>query len=298
MNRLFKISMPLLLALVVLLAVGCAASDNVAPMPPSISRTVPAPAPVPLAPAMEKGTTGTAVYQGGDASSALPDSDRKIIRTGQITLEVAVIGKAMDEVAAIATELGGFVVSSNRYGTEDQTSGRVAIRIPATRFSDAFVRLRAIAVKVPNESTNSQDVTEEYTDLKARLRNLEATEAQFLSLLEKAKTVEEILKVQKEISNVRGEIERVKGRIQYLDRTTDMSLIEVNLQETKTVGKDGWNALETLKSAVNGLIGFGKVLGTIIIWLLIFIPLWVIIWAIVFFIRRWRKKKKNQVTKM
>jgi hypothetical protein len=298
MNRFFKIAVPLLLALVIVATAGCAASRTEdAVMSPGItSRGVPAPMPAPMAPSMEKATTSTSGYQGGEANSTLPDTDRKIIRTGQITLEVTVIAKAIDEVATIATELGGYVVSSNKYGTEDRASGRVAIRIPATRFNEAFIKLRAIAVKVPNESTNSQDITEEYTDLKARLRNLEATEAQFLALLQQAKTVEEILKVQKELSNVRGEIERVKGRIQYFDRTTEMSLIEVNLQETKTVGKDGWSVLDTFKSAVNGLIGFGKVLANIVIWLVIFIPLWVIIWLIVFFVRRWRKKRKSKIT--
>lgn len=291
MKKFWRNTMPLLLMVALLLAVGCATKQGTAPM--SAPSPLPAPAP---APGMARDAAGTAESTQG-SSSNLPETDRKIIRTGQITLEVADIGKAMDEVAAIANELGGYVVSSNRSGNEDNNSGRVSIRVPANRFTDAFIKLRTIAVKVPNESTNSQDVTEEYMDLKARLRNLEATEAQFLSLLDKAKTVEEILKVQREISNVRTEIERTKGRMQYLERTTDMSLIQVNLQETKVVGKNGWNGLETLKYAVDGLIGFGKVLVDIIIWLIIFIPLWAIIWAIVFFVRRWRKKKaKSRVT--
>jgi len=139
----------------------------------------------------------------GDSGSGLQDSDRKIIRTGNITLEVTTIGKAMDEVAAIATELGGYVVSSTKYETQDRISAGWPSVFRQTRFNDAFVRLRAIAIKVPNESTNSQDVTEEYTDLTARLHNLEATEAQYLSLLKQAKTVEEILKVQRAVQCTR-----------------------------------------------------------------------------------------------
>ena len=291
MNRTLKLVIPAIMILVLFLAFGCAARESVKTLP----APAPMPAPAPAAPGIVRDASGTAESPQGGMVSNLPGIDRKIVRTGQITLEVADIGKAMDEVAAIANELGGYVVSSNRYGNEGKNAGRVSIRVPANRFNDAFIRLRSIAVKVPMESTNSQDVTEEYTDLQARLRNLEATETQFLALLDKAKTVEEILKVQREISNVRTEIERTKGRIQYLERTTDMLLIEVNLQETKTVGKNGWSALETLKSAVNGLIGFGKVLIDIIIWLIIFIPLWVIIGVIVFFAIRRRKKAKSQV---
>jgi hypothetical protein len=293
MNKVLKIAIPLFLILAMALVAGCASSAPVptAPSPPRTAMPAPNPSPA-AAPQMLK-DTGVAESSVGGAGDIQPGADRKIIRTGQITLEIADIAKSMESVATVATDLGGYVVSSNRYGNEDKASGRVTIRVPANRFSEAFIKLRNLAVKVPNESTNSQDVTEEYTDLQARLRNLEATEAQFLSILEKSKTVDEILKVQREISNVRGQIEQVKGRIKYLDRTTDMSLIEVLLQESKTVGKDGWNALETLKGAVNGLIAFGKVLVDIIIWLIIFCPLWIIIGVIIFLVRRHRRKKAN-----
>jgi hypothetical protein len=290
MSRLLKISLLLMLALTLAIPLGCAASQLSAPSTATAPRGIPAPAPSPLPPQVAK---DNAESSAGGSSDIQPGVDRKIIRTGQITLEVSDIAKSMENVATVATDLGGYVVSSNRYGNDDKSSGKVSIRIPANRFYEAFIKLRNLAIKVPNESTNSQDVTEEYADLKTRQRNLEATEAQFLSLLEKAKTVEEILKVQKEISTVRGQIEQVKGRIQYLDRTTDMSFIEVILQETKTVGKDGWNPLDTFKTAINGLIAFGKVLVDIIIWLLILCPIWIIIGLVVFFVRRHRRKKAN-----
>ncbi len=291
MSRLLKISLLLMLALALAIPLGCAASQmsapSIAPAPP---RGIPAPAPAPSTPQFAK---DSAESNAGGSGDILPAADRKIIRTGQITLEVSDIAKSMENVATVATDLGGYVVSSNRYGNDDKSSGRVSIRIPANRFSEAFIKLRNLANKVPNESTNSQDVTEEYTDLKTRQRNLEATEAQFLSLLEKAKTVDEILKVQKEISTVRGQIDQIKGRIQYLDRTTDMSLIEVTLQQTATVGKDGWNPLDTFKSAINGLIAIGKVLVDILIWIVILIPLWIVIGVIIFLVRRHGRKKQN-----
>ncbi|MCJ7655979.1 MAG: DUF4349 domain-containing protein, partial [Dehalococcoidia bacterium] len=151
--------------------------------------------------------------------------------------------------------------------------------------------LRKLAVKVTNKSTDSQDVTEEYTDLQAQLRNLEATEAQYLELLKKAETVEDTLKVYQQLSNVRSEIERIKGRIQYLERTSDMALIEVSLQKTQPIDGTGWTALETLKSAIRGLAAFGKALANIVIWLAIFSPVWIIILVVVLYFTRWRKKK-------
>jgi hypothetical protein len=285
MNKLLRVSIPVLVILGLILAAGCAKAPTTVPVPPSevMPQPIPAPAP-PSSGIMSKDSTSGVRYNEATI-------DRKIVKTGYMTLEVADIGKAIDEVAGVAKELGGYVVSSEKHGDGDNTFGRASIRVPADRFDEAFDRLRKLAVNVPNESTQSQDVTEEYTDLQSQLRNLEATEAQYLELLKKAEKVEDILAVQRELSNVRGQIEQVKGRIQYLERTSDMALIEVNLQKTKPIGGTGWSALETLKSAARGLITFGKALANIAIWLAIFSPVWIIILVVVLYFTRWRKKK-------
>ena len=246
---------------------------------------------MPAAPGLFKNDTYGGESSTAPAESGQADIDRKIVKTGYMTLQVNDITEAMTGIARVAKELDGYVVSSNKQGDKDITYGQISIRVPSDRFDEAFDRLRKLAVKVPNESTASQDVTEEYTDLQAQLRNLEATEAQYLELLKKAEKVEDMLAVQRELSNVRGQIEQVKGRIQYLERTSDMALIEVNLQKTKPIDGTGWSALETLKSAVRGLFNFGKVLATVVIWLAIFSPVWIIILVVVLYFTRWRKKK-------
>jgi len=285
MNKLLKILIPILLILG-LLAAGCGKAPEaaVAPAPP------PAGAPTPI-PAAEEAYSKTDQYGTGEGEFDEAGIDRKLVKTGQLTLEVDDIVEAMDDVAEIAGDLDGYVVSSSKHERENGVFGNVSIRVPAERFDEAFDRLRQLAIDVPYENTESRDVTEEYTDLEAQLRNLEATEAQYLALLEKAETVEDILAVQRELSNVRGEIERTKGRMQYLERTSDMSLIEVSLQEAKPLGATGWSASETFKSAVRGLITFGKVLANIAIWLVIFCPIWIPIIFLIRFLRRRRKAK-------
>jgi len=213
-------------------------------------------------------------------------TERKIIKTGDITLEVEDIVEAMDEVVEVANELGGYVVSSYKYEEEKGTSGSIHIRVPADRFDEAFSRLRELAVNVPYESTETKDITEEYIDLEARLHNLEATEAQYLALLEKAETVEEILKVQQALSNVRGQIEQIEGRMKYLERTSDMALIEVTLRETKRLAEP-WSVSDTLRSAVRGLTTLGRGLATGLIWIGVFCWIWIPI--LVFWLRRRRK---------
>jgi len=225
--------------------------------------------------------------------------ERMIVRTGEVSLVVDDVIEAMDEIAQVVEELGGYVVSSRVSGEEKDMRGRISFRVPADKFDLALTELRDLAVRVESESTDSQDVTEEYIDLQARLNNAEATENQYLALLEKAEEVEDILKIYDSLSRVRNEIEQIKGRMQYLERTTSMSLIWVRLEPAATARglvQAGWSALEVLKSAVRGIVIFGQWLGNIAIWLLIFTPVWGAIAGIIYWrLRRKKKRAKEKV---
>ncbi len=292
MNRLLKIALPILIILGLVLAAGCSSARQ-----SSVPSTVAPPAPMP-APAAPPLASGTAKYNAGGpevttvtGQSGETDLQRKIVRTGNLTIEVDDIDAALAAIATIAKDFDGYVVTSNKQGDTDVSYGNISIRVAASHFDEAFDKIRKLGIKVPNENTESQDVTEEYTDLNAQLRNLEATEAQYLELLKKAETVEDTLKVFQALSDVRGQIEQIKGRIQYLDRTSDMSLIQVSLQKTRPVNEAGWSSLDTLKSAVRGLFTFGKVLANIVIWLAIFSPIWIITLVLVLYFKKWRKPK-------
>ncbi|UCH43708.1 MAG: DUF4349 domain-containing protein [Dehalococcoidales bacterium] len=160
-------------------------------------------------------------------------AERMIIRRGNMSLAVADISTAIDQITVMAADLGGYVVNSRVWKERERLFGDISIRVPAGYFSEAMNMLRDLAVDVTFEQTSSQDVTEEYVDLSAKLQNLEATEEQLLKIMEKAETVEDILDVQRELSRTRGEIEQTKGRMQYLERTSSTSLIEVRLEQSE-----------------------------------------------------------------
>jgi len=292
-TKLVKIIIPVLVVLGLILAAGCSSKQS-SVSTSSWAGAVPAPSAAPME--SFRGLAYDASSNVATGESSGTEIDRKIVKNGYMTLEVNDIAAAITGVAAMAEDLNGYVVSSNKSGDKDATYGQITIRVPSGSFDIAFDRLRHLAVNVPNESTTSQDVTEQYTDLQAQLRNYEATEAQYLELLKKADKVEDMLAVQRELSNVRGQIEQVKGRIQYIERTSDMALITVDLQKVKPIGGTAWSVLETLKSAARGLVSFGKVLADIVIWLAIFSPVWIIILVVVLYFTRWRKAKTT-VTK-
>jgi len=230
------------------------------------------------------------VYSGEGIDNTLSDVDieRLIVRNGRLTLEVDKVEEAMDRVTDIAATRGGYVVSSYKYESEEGISGEISIRVPSDKFDEAFDRLHQIAQSVPYEHTDSRDVTEEYVDLQARLKNLEATELQYLELLKKAETVDEMLQVQRELSNVRGWIEQLQGRMKYLERVSEMALIDVSLNESGSLAGP-WSLVNTIKSAAQGVITFARGLLTLIIWFGVFSWIWIPILII------WRRRRKKSV---
>jgi hypothetical protein len=269
--------------ILVVTVVACASPpQEIAPPPDS------APIPAPMSPGQDESF----------APGAIPSNEeRMIVRTGEISLVVKDVVGTQDDIAQLAASLGGYVVSSRLSGEEEDRRGWISIRVPDEKFEQALVELRDFSVRVESESTDSQDVTEEYVDLESRLKNAQATESQYLALLQQAQDVEDILRIYERLSQVRSEIEQIKGRMQYLERTLSMSLISVRLEpETtaKPLVRAGWNIVEIFKSAIRGLVIAGQVIGTIVIFLLIFSPIWGTILGIVLWRIRKRKKASMQ----
>ncbi|MEE9202900.1 MAG: DUF4349 domain-containing protein [Dehalococcoidia bacterium] len=272
----------LLLASLVLLTVACGAEE--APTATSASAAVPAPMPAPAPP---KGAPGAATegFAVRDAVSQ-PAEERLIVRTASLSLVVDDLGDTLGQIEALAGQLEGYVVSSSRH--EDK-SASISIRVPAEQFPQAMSEMRGMAVRVENESTQSRDVTEEYVDLESRLRNLEASEEQLLTFLERTEKLEDVVAVFRELSSVRERIEVTKGRMQYLERTSAMSIINISLRPVSSpepVVKPGWSAWETVKDAARGLSGLGQGLAGAGIWVVVFAPVWLPVLLIVFFVGR------------
>jgi hypothetical protein len=285
-NIFFVITMLLTLGMMLTGCSGMKVEQGVPPVP------TPSPVPAPtMAPTPGEYTDGDRAYSNSDITdiSNADDIERRIIRNGRMTLEVEDVIDAMNRVEDVAAIMGGYVVSSYKYENEEGISGEISIRIPSDRFDEGFDKLRQIAQNVPYEHTDSTDITEEYIDLEARLHNLEATEEQYLKLLDRAETVDEMLQVQRELSNVRGSIEQIQGRMKYLERVSDMGIIEVSIMETGSIAGP-WSILNTLRTAAHGVIAFVRGLITVFIWIGIFCWVWIPI--LVVLIRR-RRKNRN-----
>ncbi len=187
-------------------------------------------------------------------------TQRKVIKNGSLSILVKKAEEVADGIQAITGRLGGFVGESQIYEVSAGVkSGWITIRIPADRFDEAMAEIKKLAIRVERENVNAQDVTEQFVDLEAQLKNSRAEEAQYLEIMKRAVTVEDTLKVSQQLSIVRGRIEQIQGQLQYLSRQVDMATITVSLTaeaDTEIFGIR-WRPLLVIKQALrNMLTGF------------------------------------------
>jgi hypothetical protein len=162
--------------------------------------------------------------------------DRKIIRNGELTLETESPTEGLRKITAAAESHGGFVVTSEfkqnpvAAGAKPSQSVTVVARVPASQFASALDQIRNAGERVIQEKVSGQDVSEEYLDVEARLRNKKALEGQFLEIMKQARKVEDALDVQSQLADVRTEIERLEGRRRFLENQAALSTITTTLQ--------------------------------------------------------------------
>jgi hypothetical protein len=199
----------------------------------------------------------------GEQPAAL--ADQRIIKTGEISLEVPNVTTAVARVRAMALDLGGYVGGSQS-GTRDEPA-TLTLRIPADTFEDALSRLHDLDGDVIVEATREQDVTSAVVDLEARLANLQASETQYRILLGQAVKIEDILAVQTRLDDVRGQIEQLQAQHKELTGLADLSTLTVTLIPTALQQAAGrWDPGKTVSDAFASLVEVGQAIGDGAIW--------------------------------
>jgi hypothetical protein len=206
--------------------------------------------------------------------------EQRIIKTGEVGLEVDNVPGVLAQVRAMAVELGGYIGGSQAGTLDDSAS--ITLRIPAARFDELLTRLHELEdTKVVSEATREQDVTREVVDLEARIENLQASEASYRGFLEQAVKIEDVLAVQSRLDEVRGQIEQLQAQLQTVTGQADLSTLTVTLiprAEPVAAVQEGWDPGATWSSAVASLVGIGQGLFDVIIWfVVVWLPLLVVI---------------------
>jgi hypothetical protein len=211
--------------------------------------------------------------------------EKKVIRNGNLSIRVEDAEWSADEIDQIATRLGGFTSSRMMNGRETYPSplpmmrenaeydaplrgakatggntiqsGTVIVKVPSSKFAEAVSAIKGIATVVLSESSSASDVTAQFADLEAQIRNKRVEEEAFTKILNSNPgKVSDILEVTRELARVRGEIEQLETQKKYMESQTDMAEISVYLTEDAKVGAvtDTWRPWQTVKTAMNRLL--------------------------------------------
>lgn len=186
----------------------------------------------------DMGYTGGTVTADSNVSMLAADAGRKLIWRGSMELESLEYEKSEEALFALVAECGGYIESSQRSGgnvsrysgIRSLRYGRFTVRIPADKFQ-YFINAGGTVATVLSTSTGSEDVTESYFDIEARLSVLRVKEERLIAMLEKGEELEYLIQIENELADTRYEIETLTGTLRRFDGLISYSTVEVSLSE-------------------------------------------------------------------
>ena len=240
-------------------------------------------------PAKEE-SAASSLYENSDSQAAdKKPVEQKIIKTGDIKFETNDLGETYNQMIT-AVKKHNAIIQNDTEGKEyGSVFRRITVRVPSKNFDLFLSDISKGVTYFDNKEISSQDVTEEYIDIDARLKAKKILEARYLELLKKANKVSEMLEIEEQLSAIREEIEAKEGQLRYMQSQISMSTITIEFY--KTVANEGgatisygskiWNAIA---SGFNSISSF--FIGLLSIW-----PFLIILAAAVYYIRKRFKKK-------
>jgi hypothetical protein len=247
--------------------------------------------------------SATAVSQLADTGVRVSPyrTDRLIIKNAELNLLAEDIDRAAAQITNIAVTSGGYVIGERMWMQDGLKFAAITIGVPSDQFEVVQRQVRAVGAQVLNATSSGQDVSDEYVDLEARQRNLEATAARIREFLGQATDAEQALQVNAKLSEVEAEIEQIKGRRAYLQDRSAYSTMTINLEPRRPTPAPspiatpvGWQPEKTFTAASDALTSVLHSLGDVAIWLAVFVaPLAIplgLAMAVVWWIRRKRAK--------
>ena len=175
-----------------------------------------------------------------------PAPFRRVVRTGQIAIEVEKFDDAARRLLSIAEAAGGFVADSSYTEEGGTPRGTFVLRVTAARFGEVIRQVEGLGT-VQRRQIGGQDVTEEFIDLEARVRNLERQEARLLTFMDRATKIPDLMAIENEVARVRGEIERLTGRLRFLANRVDLATIQAEVSQKPKKAPGGfWDFNRTI----------------------------------------------------
>ena len=241
------------------------------------------------------------------APAAAPvHADRYLIKNAQVNIEVEDLPACQLALTQAIGALGGYISDmqemSAPYG---RRSFSMQVRVPSERFDEAMTRIQPMG-QILSRSITTQDVTEEFLDTDARVRNLKKTEERLLDHLNRAVEVNGILTLEKELNRVREEVERHEGRLRFLQHRVAFSTITLTVQEKPKAGPvappTSFSTASVASEAMRDVVRLLREIWTAAIWIGVWSVIWIplaivatgVIWLIMRTAPHWLKTEPHK----
>jgi len=243
----------------------------------------------------------------GGPAAQVPPAERKIIYTAHLDVVVTDWDAARADVDRLIAAHKGYVArAEERMHSGSQRTGTFVIKVPVENFP-ALVRGLAGVGHAERNAIDSQDVSEEYVDVQARVKNLKEQEAKLNELLKerrKEEKLDDIIKIGDRIGLVRQDVERAEGRLKYLETMAALSTVNLSLREEKdykppTAPTYGSRVGTTFSASWDGLVRFVTEVSLAVValvpWLPVLVPLGVVVYLGVRSVRAGRRPVRRPV---
>ena len=167
------------------------------------------------------------------SASAQPGpANRKLIRNARVDLEVRNFEEAVQQIGGFASEARGYIATSSSDKQENgKLRGEVVVKVLPENLDDFLEKLRGVG-DLKNQTIGTDDVTKQYLDTDARLKNAQAMEQRLLEVLKrKSDDINDLLAVEKELGRVREQIEQMQGELKFMDTQAQFATVTIALAE-------------------------------------------------------------------
>jgi hypothetical protein len=204
----------------------------------------------------------------------VPDAvaGRRIVRTASMDIVAQHPGETADQITAIAEKMGGYLVSADG-GGQSAATAHVTIHVPVAQFDEVRTEIRQLGVRVEGEKFEAQDVTRQFVDQAASIRNLQAQEMQYLAILNRANDVGSMVMLSGKLSEVRGQIEKLQAEANSsLEQAENVSLtVSLRNEAQPQISGLDWRPLYELRIAANdglsNVIAYAAAMVTVLLYL-------------------------------
>jgi len=186
------------------------------------------------------GCTTSPAYYSMEGSSQKRESQgkagRMLIWKASLSVEVADVKASVQQAADIVTSANGYIERKSDHGDK---STSLTLRVPSNDLKEIVEKIAEIGT-VTSRYLSSKDVTEEYIDVEARLKNKIVLRDRLQKLLDKAEGVKDVLAIEKELNRVQGDIDSMQGRLKSLKGSVDLAELDVQFRRKKILGPVGY----------------------------------------------------------